>query len=38
MNLRTIAFNNLRRENPGEYWKCPELPQRIQALPVISVS
>jgi radical SAM superfamily enzyme YgiQ (UPF0313 family) len=27
------TFNNLRRENPGDYWKCPELPQRAQALP-----
>lgn len=32
------TFNNLRRENPGNYWKCPELPQRAQALPVVSAS
>jgi len=32
------AFNDKRREHPGDYWKCPEVPNRIQAVPVVSVS
>jgi len=33
------AFNNVRRENPGDYWKCPEIknPARVVdvSLPVV---